>query len=782
MRLTSLYAPTASSPVRTSAIWVYAPTDGKQAPADDQAVATWAGQGARAYLVDPVADDGDPESRSDHYWFNLRGALSSATGTGGAELPKEFQFSVEPLGVVLTDPALAASVSGLDPADRALVGKRVRRGVLPAAGALDPSAPLARAILAKAVALLKGVPQYAPERPSYRDVDHRHPAYVFVESLRGQWDLAGQPDLPPGVRVAHLMGGATRYPRTGTTRPVLAGTGDRFHPDAPVSRLDLAVLAARLAGLEGRAAQLAAQARGTAARRHVELVQDTPCVTLRARVMAEGMTDAELGYVALAFEQRWLQPLRTVEAVRPSFEEWLRYCVFRVGAKPQWVAELYLGPERAVGILEALRLVDRVSWRRPEACPAEPRVTSPALPPVQGRNMVWRRRFPDVVGTDLEFQRRGDRVYAFVASMGTGFRVFDVTNPEDPVPVGVYPSPGYQNDVQVQGNLAVLATDLPNDPGGPRRPTCPDCGVFEGIELVDVSNPALPTKLADLWIDGGAHNATLVGNRVYVSNPSRRALDIVDVSNPRQPRVVLRITEEGRCQASPYPCRVLQAGEQDFMPHDITAVRWPDKGLRRYVAAVEATFILAVEGRRGAGGGEDPQRRRVPLRWHRDRPPGRSQPGRAAAGDLRRAGRRRHPRGLPRRRTVRVRHPRRDPAPQAGDLLRPLHGRRQLHGAQLPLPPRPAGDRRSLVFGGSRVIDLSGPAPARELDLSRTRPGLKTTWGRTLGYVVMPGADTWAAKTPGVTPDGRLFVFADDMVRGMDVFEYVGALPPPAAR
>ena len=45
------------------------------------------------------------------------------------------------------------------------------------------------------------------------------------------------------------------------------------------------------------------------------------------------------------------------------------------------------------------------------------------------------------------------------------------------------------------------------------------------------------------------------------------------------------------------------------------------------------------------------------------------------------------------------------------------------------------------------------------------KPGQRTTWGRTLGFAVMPGADTWATKPPALTPDGRLFMYTGDMAR-----------------
>ena len=56
--------------------------------------------------------------------------------------------------------------------------------------------------------------------------------------------------------------------------------------------------------------------------------------------------------------------------------------------------------------------------------------------------------------------------------------------------------------------------------------------------------------------------------------------------------------------------------------------------------------------------------------------------------------------------------------------------------------------------------------------------GMRTTWGRTLGGVVLPGAETWAAKSLGVSSGGKLFIYTNDIVRGMDVLQYNGPLPP----
>src|SRR4051794_24759785 len=94
------------------------------------------------------------------------------------------------------------------------------------------------------------------------------------------------------------------------------------------------------------------------------------------------------------------------------------------------------------------------------------------LPPPEGHDLAWWQQFPDLVSTDIELERRGDRTYAFVAAMGSGFRVFDVTSRAEPTLVGLYLSPAYQNDIQVQGRLAILASDMPPYPGDPHHPTC----------------------------------------------------------------------------------------------------------------------------------------------------------------------------------------------------------------------------------------------------------------------------------------------------------------------
>jgi hypothetical protein len=358
--------------------------------------------------------------------------------------------------------------------------------------------------------------------------------------------------------------------------------------------------------------------------------------------------------------------------------------------------------------------------------------------------------------------------------------VVDVTDPAHPVVLGVYDSPGWQNDIQVEGGLAILANDQPPDPN---FPTCLNCGTFEGIELVNVANPTLPLRIVDLATDGGAHNTTLIESTAYVSNPSRDALDVVDVSDPAAPEVLVRYTVEGNCEGSPYPCRVISRGDPDFSPHDVTALTMPDRGHRLYVGAIAASYILDAN---------DPFKVRVVAKIPNGDP--------AAGYDH-----------------IEISH-QADPSPDGRLLVISDErgggldvgcpgGGLHVYDIRAEANPRKLGvyfadtlgggnctahnfrflpDRDVLAVGwytgGTWLVDMTGPPGDGELDNSDVNPGQRTTWGRTLGFAIMPGADTWASKSPGVRRDGRLFIYTDDMTRGMDVFEYVGPLPPPSTK
>ncbi len=86
------------------------------------------------------------------------------------------------------------------------------------------------------------------------------------------------------------------------------------------------------------------------------------------------------------------------------------------------------------------------------------------LPARSAKRLVHVANRCGIVGTDVEFQSRRDvngklRDYAFVGTIGGGLRIFDITNPMRPRAAGRNFTTGYQNDVQVRGNIAVLSYD-----------------------------------------------------------------------------------------------------------------------------------------------------------------------------------------------------------------------------------------------------------------------------------------------------------------------------------
>lgn len=91
-------------------------------------------------------------------------------------------------------------------------------------------------------------------------------------------------------------------------------------------------------------------------------------------------------------------------------------------------------------------------------------VSLPGLIPRSAMNLQHVANVCGIVGTDIEFQSRLDadgrvRDYAFLGTMGFGLRIFDISDPQHPVQVGGYADPGWQNDVQVRGDLAVISVD-----------------------------------------------------------------------------------------------------------------------------------------------------------------------------------------------------------------------------------------------------------------------------------------------------------------------------------
>jgi hypothetical protein len=194
-------------------------------------------------------------------------------------------------------------------------------------------------------------------------------------------------------------------------------------------------------------------------------------------------------------------------------------------------------------------------------------------------------------GTDLEFATIKGRDYAIAPSEfvkgGIGaLRIFDLTaNPAKPKLVGFLPCNVSQNDVQVHGTTVFMGVDYDE------RDT--DCFTQAGVKpqtgvlAIDIRNVRKPRAVGFMPIPLGAHNTTLhpSGQYLYVSDSELAPdngqegatsklgrINVIDVRNIKQMKEVFRL---------PLPT--------GLSSHDID---FNAKGNRAYSAAISQTLIL----------------------------------------------------------------------------------------------------------------------------------------------------------------------------------------------
>ena len=109
--------------------------------------------------------------------------------------------------------------------------------------------------------------------------------------------------------------------------------------------------------------------------------------------------------------------------------------------------------------------------------------------------------------------------YAYLAEDSSGLEVLDISNPAAPTKVGSYATSGLLHSVEVSGNYAYLAEDS------------------SGLEVLDISNPAAPTKVGSYNTLGNAYAVVVSETHAYIADGD---LTVLDISNPAAP------TEVGR--------------------------------------------------------------------------------------------------------------------------------------------------------------------------------------------------------------------------------------------
>ena len=456
---------------------------------------------------------------------------------------------------------------------------------------------------------------------------------------------------------------------------------------------------------------------------------------------------------------------------------------------------------------------DELDPARNLALPCEA-VSTPGLVPRSAKNIAHVANVCGFVGTDVEFQSRkaADGTvhdYAFVGSMGAGLRIFDITDPAHPVAAGAYTDPGWEVDVQVRADTAAIAFDpvivginvsaclrqksgsttkggidilrLDFDPETARfSPSLADCYLntgsggahnvtmhpsgswlaidtsTSGIEVVDLRGPtAVFNRKLPVSLVGSVHDVSFSadGNTMYAASPGQGTY-VVDVTN---------ILADGARQIAFIPNNTQPGGSAN--PKNTTISHQAD------VSSDGA--ILGFTDERGGGLTQtscntDPSGVIGGIHWWALQPMrGLDQTADASPATPRRLGSWFYPNpglGL-------------DPlAPALASIGRSeractIHIFRNGGTGSVSPGPIAAGfdgvsqlGQRELVVAhyGAGVWQLDFSGPPSSADGIAEDP--RSDWGNTLGWNVMPGAETWSAK------EYKGYVYTGDMGRGFDVY------------
>jgi hypothetical protein len=115
---------------------------------------------------------------------------------------------------------------------------------------------------------------------------------------------------------------------------------------------------------------------------------------------------------------------------------------------------------------------------------------------------------------------------AYVASGGAGLVVVDVTDRNNPVIAAVHDTPGNANDVKLSGDLALVSDGS------------------AGLVIVDVTNPWQPTRRAVFDTSGDARDVAVQGTVVFLAD-GPGGLRLIDLANPQSPRLLSTLALPG---------------------------------------------------------------------------------------------------------------------------------------------------------------------------------------------------------------------------------------------
>jgi hypothetical protein len=430
-------------------------------------------------------------------------------------------------------------------------------------------------------------------------------------------------------------------------------------------------------------------------------------------------------------------------------------------------------------------------------------VSTPGLVPRSAKNIAHVANVCGFVGTDIEFQSRkaadGVHDYAFVGTMGGGTRIFDVTDPAHPVEAGRYTDPGYQNDVQVSGDVLVLGFDSLGASGATsnclRTKGSGTAGQTRaGVDIVrlhfDRGTARFRTELVDCYLSSlssaGAHTTTIhPGGRYLTVNTSFNGIEVVDIATASLVRTIpetvaddahdVSFSRDGNTlySAGLDSTRLLDVTDiynrdatvKAVVPNAATAEQGADGQVIQLSHQSDTSSdgkILVVTDEAGGGITETGCNQGASGKigaahfWN-------------VEGEPRKLGSWLYPNPLltldplapvlatigrtERACTIHVFRNGGNGSAGPGEIARGFDGVSRLPG-------------RQFVTGhygaGTWWVDFSGPSSSTD----GIREDSRSTWGNTLGWNVMPGAETWSAK------EYKGYVYTGDMTRGFDVFAF----------
>ena len=116
--------------------------------------------------------------------------------------------------------------------------------------------------------------------------------------------------------------------------------------------------------------------------------------------------------------------------------------------------------------------------------------------------------------------------YAYVANHDAGLQVIDISNPALPSPVATVDTSGAAYGVAVAGPYAYVADG------------------DAGLRVIDISNPAAPSLVATVDTSGFARGVAVAGHYAYVAD-GVAGLQVIDISDPAVPTLVATLGISG---------------------------------------------------------------------------------------------------------------------------------------------------------------------------------------------------------------------------------------------